>query len=322
MFIQYSLLSIIVLFFAMNMGGSNIVPAFAASYGAKLITHRRAVILFTFFVLLGGVVLGHNVVKTFSGEIIPSKSMNFEVVLIILFSSTIGLFIANVLKVPESTSWTTVFAISGVGLSLNKLYYPVYLKILPFWIILPILSFAITYYIYKIIYPPRQSNLYLYQKLFCNENKIKLTVLFSSLYIAFAAGTNNVANAVGPLVGAGIVTPVLGLIIIGPLFGLGGLIFGKRIMNTIGNEIVPLGLVSTSIVSIVTASLLILASILGIPQSLVQLSALSVMAIGTVKHESYVVTHKTSRKIFFTWLITPILAFVIGFILTKTFIRG
>ncbi len=321
-FIKYLLLIIAVLFFAMNMGGSNIAPAFAALYGAKLIKHRRAVLWFTLFVFLGGILLGGNVVKTLGGGMIPRDYLSFDVVLIILLSSSIGLFIANILKVPESTSWTTVFAISGVGLALNHLNYSVYLKIIPFWIGLPLIAFAATFYIYKIIYPPRQGNLYLYEKLFSNQNKMKTLALLSSFYIAFAAGTNNVANAVGPLAGAGLVSPATGLAVIGPLFGLGGLVFGKKIMGTIGKEIVPLGLISASLVSLITASLLIFASVLGIPQSLVQLQALSVMAIGAVKHENHVVAQSTSRKIFLAWLVTPGLAFILGFLLTRLFIGG
>ncbi|MDI6731350.1 MAG: inorganic phosphate transporter [Candidatus Margulisbacteria bacterium] len=318
----YLVLIISVVFFTMNMGGSNIAPAFAAIFGAKLINHKKAVFLFTVFVLLGGILLGYGVVNTLGGGIIPKEFMNFNVVLIILLSSALGLFVANLLRVPESTSWTTVFAISGVGLALDRLNYSIYYKIIPFWVILPLLSFGITYFIYKIIYPPRKENLFLYQTILSRGNKIKTIALFSSLYIAFAAGTNNVANAVGPLAGAGILSPFLGLILIGPLFGLGGLVFGKRIMSTVGKEIVPLGLISASLVSLVTASLLILASALGIPQSLVQLQALSVMAIGSVKHENHIFRQEASRRIFFAWAITPMLAFLLGFIMTKVFIGG
>lgn len=320
MFIETILLLIAVLFFAMNMGGSNIAPAFGALYGAKLIKHGHAVLWFTIFVFLGGILLGNNVVKTLGGGLIPSEFMNFKVVLFILLSSAIGLFIANILKVPESTSWTTVFAISGVGLALNHINYWIYLRIIPFWIILPLISFALTYYIYRFIYPPRGGNLFVYQTLLSNEHKVRALALFSSFYIAFAAGTNNVANAVGPLVGGKLISPTAGLAVIGPLFGLGAFVFGRRIMTTIGKEIVPLGLVSASLVGLVTASLLIFASVLGIPQSLVQLQALSVMAIGSVKHESHIVKNGTSRKIFLAWAVTPILAFIFGYILTKVFL--
>lgn len=316
----YVLLVIFVIFFAMNMGGSNIAPAFAASYGAKLIEHRKAVFWFALFVFIGGVLFGHNVVKTLGAGIIPSQFMHLNVVLVILFSSTSGLFVANLLRVPESTSWTTVFAISGVGLALNHLNYGVYLKIIPFWIILPLIAFSLTYFLYQRIYPPRQENLHLYQAIFSNEKKMKTLAFISSLYIAFAVGTNNVANAAGPLAGAGILSPLLGLMLVGPLFGLGGLMFGKKIMTTVGKEIVPLGLVSASLVSVVTASLLIFASIFGIPQSLVQLSALSVMAIGAVKHERRIISEKASRKIFLAWTVTPAMAFLLGFVLTRALI--
>jgi len=316
----YFLLATTVVFFAMNMGGSNIAPAFGALYGAKLIKHPKAVLFFTIFVTVGGILLGHNVVKTLGGEVIPKDYLSSNVVLVILLASASGFFITNFLKVPESISWTTVFAISGVGLALGHLNYTVYLKIIPFWLILPAVSFGLTYWLYKKIYPPRQANLYLYQKFFSNENRLRNLAFLSGLYIAFAAGTNNVANAVGPLVGAGLVTPFWGLLSVGPLFGLGGLIFGERIMTTVGSSIVPLGLISASLVSLVTASLLIFASLLGIPQSLVQLSALSIMAIGTVKHEKHLIKQRESRKIFFAWLITPLLSFCLGFLLTKLFI--
>jgi sulfate permease len=318
--IKFALLAITVIFFAMNMGASNIAPSFAALFGAKLIDHKKAVLWFTVFVILGAVLLGHNVSRTLGGAIIPSGHINLNVVLVILLAAVSGVFLANMLRVPESTSWSTVFAISGVGFAINQINSSTLLRIVPFWIVLPLAGFVITYVLYKIIYPPRFGNLWLYQTVLNNEKKLKALAFISCCYIAFASGTNNVANAVGPLFGAGLVTPLLGLALIAPLFGLGGLIFGKRIMNTLGKEIVPLGLVSASLVGFVTASLLVFASAMGIPQSLVQLSVLSVMAIGAVKHERHIFHEKASRKIFLAWTITPVLSFSIGFLLAKLFL--
>lgn len=314
---NYIILVIIVIFFALNMGGSNIAPAFATLFGAKVIGHRKAVWLFTLFVLLGAVLAGGNVVRTLGGGLIPAGAINFQVVLVILTAAVSGLFIANLLRVPESTSWTTVFAISGVGLALRQLNYATLWKILPFWIFLPLAGFVLTFFIYKIIYPPRFSNLWLYQAVFNQEKKVRGLAMFVSCYIAFAAGSNNVANAVGPLSGAGLVSPLAGLLLVAPLFGLGGLILGKRIMTTVGENIVPLGLVSASVVGFVTASLLLIASLLGIPQSIVQLSALSIMAIGAVKHERHIFNERASQKIFFTWLVTPALSFSLGYLLAR-----
>jgi sulfate permease len=320
--IKAILLITTVIFFAMNMGGSNIAPSFATLFGARLIDHKKAVLWFTLFIFLGAVLFGQNVAKTLGKGIIPEGFITFDTALIILVAALSGLFIANILRVPESTSWTTVFAISGVGFALNHVKLETLLKIIPFWIILPAVGFGLTYFLYKIIYPPRFSNLWLYQAIFNHEKKVRALAFISCCYIAFACGTNNVANAVGPLAGANIIVPLLGLAVIAPLFGLGGFFFGKRIMTTVGEEIVPLGLVSASLVGFVTASLLIFASIMGVPQSLVQLSALSVMAIGAVKHERHIFREKAAQRIFFTWAVTPILSFSLGYSLVKIFLGG
>ena len=302
------------------MGASNLAPSFATLFGAKLIDHKKAVIWFTVFILLGAVLAGQNVAKTLGEKIIPSGHITFDVVLVIWLAAVSGLIIANLLRVPESTSWTTVFALSGVGLALGRIEIATLWRIIPFWIILPVLGFAITYFLYKIIYPPRLNNLWLYQHIFNKDKNLKTLAFASSCYIAFAAGTNNVANAVGPLAGAGLIDPVLGLAVVALLFGAGGLFIGKRIMKTLGEEIVPLGLISSSLVGVVTATLLLFASLMGIPQSLVQLSALSVMAIGVVKHERHIFNEKATRRIFLTWSITPIISFSVGFFLTKVFL--
>ncbi|MCL5986515.1 MAG: anion permease [Actinobacteria bacterium] len=318
---KYVLLFFTVIFFAMNMGASGIAPSFAALYGGKLISYIKAALLYAVFVIGGGVLLGHNVVRTLSGKLISTNSMTVDVALIILFSASMGLFVANLVYIPQSTSWTTVFAIAGAGLGLNQFKFKTMITILPYWILLPIVSFALTYFLYRIIYPPRQSNLNIYRILFCNEKKVRGLALASSCYIALAIGSNNVANAVGPITGAKLVSPVVGLAAIAPFFGLGGLLFGKKNMLTIGREIAPLGLISSSLVSIVTASLLIFASLMGIPQSLVQLGTASVFAIGTVKNGGIRTFKSTSsRKIFLTWIITPFIAFWVAFILVKVFL--
>lgn len=319
--ISYVIMILGVVLFAMNMGASNIAPSFAAIFGAKLITHKKACLLFTIFVFLGAIVFGKYVANTLGKNIVPSEYISFNIALFMILASTSGLFLANILKIPESTSWTTVFAITGVGLGLGHLKKEALFLIIPFWIILPAISYFLTYFLYKIIYPPRENNFKLYEKILHNEKKIKKIGLISSCYIAFACGTNNVANAVGPLSGANLINPVIGLCLIAPLFGLGGLIAGKRIMTTIGKEIVPLGLVSSSLVSFVSASLLIFASSLGLPQSLVQLNAASIFAISSVKNgHNHTITHSVTKKTFFVWVITPILAFIIGFSLVKIFI--
>jgi sulfate permease len=158
--------------------------------------------------------------------------------------------------------------------------------------------------------------LHIYERLFANEKKLRLSALAASCYVAFAIGANNVGNAVGPLFGAGIVAVNLGLLIVSPVFGIGAFLLGKGNLETAGKDIVPLGLFSSTIVSFVTATLLLIASYLGIPQSLVQLNIFSIFAISCLKngHRS-TLGQQVTKKTFLIWALTPIIALILAYIL-------
>jgi len=321
--IKTTLLIIGVIFFAVNMGASGIAPSFASPYGARLLKKRNALILFGVFVILGGLFLGRNVAMTLGKSLIPKEYISFQVALILLTSATSGLFIANILKIPQSTSQVTVSAIVGAGIYFKHLNLTtLFFKILPMWIILPFLSYILTLLVYKIIYPPHHNNLHIYQKIFANEKKLKLLALIVSCYVAFAIGTNNVANAVGPLFAAGIIGINSGLILIAPIFGIGAWILGKGTLETAGKEIVPLGLISGSLVSFVTATLLIFASVLGIPQSLVQLNLASIFAISCLKNgHKYTWDRYIIQKTFVIWMITPLISLALSYLLLLYFLK-
>jgi len=309
------LLIIAVVFFAMNMGGSGIAPSFASVYGARLISRKKATILFSIFVVFGAVTLGGRVAKTLSSGLVAKELFTPQVALIILLSAAVSLFIANLLKVPQSTSWVTVAATFGAALYFNNLNLITTFRMVGMWLILPLIGFALTFFSFRSIYPPRAENFWFYEKVHSWKKNIHFLALASSCYVAFAIGANNVANAVGPLMGANLISPLLGLLIISPLFGLGGWLIKDRTMKTIGKEIVPLGLITSTIVSIITASLLIVASFLGFPQSLVQLNALAIMAVGTIKHEHVLAAkEKAVQKTFLVWLIAPFVSGILSFL--------
>lgn len=315
--IRYIFLALLTIFFALNMGASGIAPSFASTYGGRLIKKKKALVLFSFFVILGAVTLGRGVTVTLGKNLFPQEFINFDVVLVILSAATLGLFLANILKIPQSTSQVTVGAIVGAGLYFRHLNLKIiFWKILPLWVILPLFSFVLTWLIYRKIYPPEDDNLHIYQKLFANEKKLRFLALAASCYVAFAIGTNNVGNAVGPLSGAGLLGVNLGLILVSPFFGLGALVLGKGTLETAGKEIVPLGLFSSTLVSFVTATLLIFASILGIPQSLVQLNIFSIFAIGCLKDgHKFTLDRQLTKKTFLIWLVTPLISIILSYLL-------
>lgn len=314
------LLIAVVIFFAMNMGASGIAPTFSAVYGGRLINKKLAALLFTICVILGSVTLGRGVVKTLSQGILPKGFITAEIALVILASATLSLFLANLLAIPESTSMVTVGAVVGAALYFRQIQLKTFLWLIPMWLILPVISFIVTFRLYRIIYPPRHGNLWLYQKIFSNEKKLRMLAILVSCYGAFAVGTNNVANAVGPLSAAGVMDVNSGLFLIAPLFGLGAFIFGKRNIETFGKEVVPLGLITSNLICLVTGSLLILASSLGAPFPYVQLNALSVFAISCVKNGHRVTLgHHITKRTIMVWTLTPLLAVSVAYLLLTLF---
>ncbi len=306
-------------FLAMNMGGSGISPSFSAAYGANILHKGLIPGLFGIFVFLGAATLGSNVVKTLSKGLIPSESITIPVVIIILSACTVAMVAANWLKIPQSTSQATVGAIAGVGLFMDSLNYSTLGTIVPKWFVHPLTSFFLTLIVYWI---SRQIKYKYYPEVDWNNlNKhsaIRWFVIITSCYVAFSIGANNVANVSGPLVGAGLITTIIGVFMIAPFFGIGSSLIGERTIHTTGKEITDINYMNASLISLVTGSLLIYASYLGLPQSIVQLNAASIIAVAIFKPGFQ---KNTVKKALTVWVIAPIISLLASFILCKIFIQ-
>jgi sulfate permease len=314
--IIYTALVLLAIFFALNMGGSNFGASFAAAHGGRIVTKRRAQFLFIVFVFLGAILIGRPVTETLGSRIIPREFIKPDTVLIILFSAALSLFIANRLKVPQSTSFVAIAAILGVGLYFKSVYTATFLYMLPFWVALPVIGYFLTFFLGKIVYPPRRSNFWIYEKLVNNKGRLRAFIIIASCYNAFSVGTNNVANAVGPLAGAGMIDKTLGLILIAPVFGLGSILFHET-LDTTGEKIVPLGLFSATIICFVTGTLIIIASAFGVPQSFVMVKVAAVFAVSGLKQGHRITfANPVTKKTYLTWIITPLVALFVSYILT------
>ena len=312
---ETAILVVLTSFFAMNMGASGFAPSMAAAYGAGFLKRYQAVAVFSLFVFLGAVTAGGGVVETISHEIIPSRFMDIKVALIIMGSATITLFIANLLKVPQSTSQVTVGSLVGVGIYLGHINGTPFKLMVPLWFILPFAAYAITFALGKWLYP-RLRRYVLAQNLMRRYRLLQFFVLASSCYAAFSIGSNNVANATGPLVGANIASALAAALCVAPFFGMGGAALGMGNLETAGKELTPLGVLSAALVSFVGASLLLLASGLGMPASEVQINLGAIFAIGVVKTgHAAMLRNAATRRAAAVWTVAPIISVVIAWFL-------
>lgn len=328
-------------FLAINMGGSGTAPSFSAAYGARII--RRGFIpgLFGIFVFLGAIIAGQKVVLTIGKGILPGEIMNVVLTTIILTSVALALLMANLLRVPQSTSQATVFALVGPALYFDKLKTEkLLLEIIPVWLILPVASFLIALAIGMYYYGPFQKQMK-NQRIVDFEHLgqhsvLKAVVVLAACYVAFAIGSNNVANAAGPI--ACMISNELGIemgmegfmlvmiiatFMVAPFFGIGSSFFGRRVVHTTGKEIVEFGPLGATMISIVTASLLLLASVTrGIPTSLVQMNTAAILGLGVTKMGwKKIVSQASVKKILTIWIVTPLIAFLLSLGMTVVAVK-
>lgn len=326
LFIRLIIPFLIAIFLAVTMGGSGTGPAFSAAYGANCIKKTLIPGLFGIMVLLGAVIAGNGTATTMGKEILAPEMMSFTIVSIILFSVAITLLISNLVGIPQSTTQAAVLSVSGVALYLDNLNYDkLFFEIIPTWFILPIVSFILTYLLGKYVYKRLKKKYTLFQ----NDEKDsfqpiwKVILISISLYVSFSIGANNVAIAAGPIAAMTanelsididkhfMLIMILANIIVAPSFGIGSSIFGHKIVKSTGKEIVTFDKFEAVIISFVSASLLLTASITkGIPTSLVQLTVAAILGVGIAKNGFNHYFQKTKvRKFFLMWLFAPIIAF-------------
>ena len=315
------------------MGGSGTGPAFSAAYGANVIRKSLIPGLFGIMVFLGAIIAGKETATTVGKGLVNQELMSFPIVSIILFSVAISLLIANLFGIPQSTSQSTVMAVIAPALYFNEFnsHNKLLLEIIPAWFILPVIAFFISLLLGKYIYKPmRKRGLTISRSSNLNKKPVlDILILFMSLYVAFSIGANNVANAAGPIASMSanelnisgdknfLLIMILSVLMVAPSFAIGSSIFGHKILNNTGKEIVLFGKFEAIIIAFVSASLLLAASITkGIPTSLVQLNVAAILGVGVAKLGTRNIFRKTEvRKFFLMWLIAPLISFVLSLVL-------
>lgn len=304
------------LFFAMNIGASGAAASMGVAYGAGAIKKAwQALLLCAIGVYSGAVLGGGEVVKTISSGIMPQDYITVKVVIIILISATSSLFFANLLGIPLSTSEVTVGAVVGVGIAYKVLFVRSLLVIISFWIIVPLVAFVIALVFGKLLYKLQNRGLL--------KDRPILTILLvlAGFFEAFSAGMNNVANAVGPLVGAGMMDVTMGIVLGGAFVALGAMLLGKRVLETNGKKIVRFQKAEGILISSTGALLVGVSSLFGLPVPLTQVTSSSIIGMGMAKNGKQIFHQHIVKKIIRIWIVSPIFSLAISYFLVQLFLE-
>ncbi len=147
------------------------------------------------------------------------------------------------------------------------------------------------------------------------ERQLAKFQLLSACFVAFAHGSNDVGNAIAPLAAIayinrtgsvplnGITIPLWILVLGGAGIVTGLAIWGKKVIATIGEGIIPLQPSGGFCAELATATTILLASRLGIPVSTSHALVGGVVGIGLVQNIRSI-QFKTVQGIAWAWLIT------------------
>ncbi|KMY50210.1 inorganic phosphate transporter [Peribacillus loiseleuriae] len=309
---------IIGLFFAVNIGGSGAAASMGIAYGSGVIKKWLALVFCSIAVFLGAWLGGGEVVKTIGSGIVPSATFTVPIALIVLASAALSLFLANIFGIPLSTSEVAVGSIIGAGIVYQSVYVWNLLWIMSFWLITPLAAFLIAVLASYLL---KSTILKRIMKVPKAIPILTILVVFMGLFEAFSAGMNNVANAVGPLVGAGILSTESGIFWGGLSVALGVILLGQRVLETNGKKITDLKLEEGCVISGTGASIVTIASFFGIPVPLTQITTSSIIGIGFANQGKAVLKKEIVVQLLTVWIVSPVLSMVLSYTLIQLLIE-
>ncbi|NNJ66167.1 MAG: inorganic phosphate transporter [Xanthomonadales bacterium] len=310
-----------------NIGANDAANCIGTTVGAQIISYRKAVLIMAFFVILGGVLQGHHVMKTVGKGIVISEAAAFEehndieagpefralfpddrlpdkAILVALLSAGFFVTLATFSSVPVSTSQAIVGGVAGVGIGIvgmNPAYFKlgVLMKIFGAWVISPVLTMLLAFALYYLL------GLLLRRVSSVRWSQVMaIAVVCSAAYVSYSLGANDVGNAIGPLLAKypdkGLQLAVLG----GVAMAVGAFTFGARVTDTVGKSITPLDYGGALSAQLAAAFGVHLFSMAGIPVSTSQAVVGGVIGVGLTKGMGAVSAKKIST-IFLGWVVTP-----------------
>ena len=288
-------------FVGYNIGGATTGPAFGPAVGADVLSKSGAAALMSVFFFIGAGTLGQRVVTTLGEDLISGSNVfTLETSIVVLFFIGGALFVGNFAGVPASTSMTAVGAIAGLGLATNTLNWGAMGEIAVWWLVAPIIGFWVSGIVGRYFYSSIDSwvaidstegALFEFDRTGVvpkpvpgpNTTRRELfggfVVVAIGCLMAFASGTSNIANAIAPLVGAGV--EIQPMILLGSAaVAVGAFTIARRTLDTLGNDITDLPLTAAIVVAVVSSGIVISLSAVGIPASFVIIATMSIVGLG------------------------------------------
>lgn len=265
------------LFLGWSLGANDASNAFGSAVGSKMVSFRKAAIIASIFVILGAVLQGAGAAHTL-GKLGSVNAIGGSFTLAL--SAAVTIYIMTKLALPVSTTQAIVGAIIGWNLFTgNRTDSGTLSVIVSTWLIGPVLGAVFAVILYLLIRQIKKaSKIHLIRF----ESYVRTGLVVVGAFASYSLGANNIANVMGVFVPAFNLQPLdLGFFTLSSaqqLFLLGGLAiavgiitYSKKVMETVGSNIVELSAEGAMVVVLAQSLVLFIFSSSGLSSLFVRL---------------------------------------------------
>lgn len=303
-------------FLGWALGANDSANVFGTAVASRVISFRHASILCALAVIAGAYFQGEAGIQTYRGL----AQQSIDTVLIAAIAAALTVTFMTIRKLPISTSQAMVGAITGIGLATDSVNWRGLEKVIICWLATPVGALIIAcllYYVLAFFITLIPMSIFTRDKILWNG------LVLMGIYGAYALGANNVANATGvfsqQFSAQGITDQDLALWG-GISIAAGSITFSKKIMLSVGSDIMKLN-AFTALIAVTSMALTVhVFAMIGVPVSTSQAIVGAIMGVGLIRNPKSV-DLKALRRIGIGWLLTPAVALVLAAAGYAVFVR-
>lgn len=285
------------------VSGNNLSACVGPAVGSRIISKRFGVLLGAAGFSMGLLAQGAAMTKTVS-VLLPSATLQFRAEALLV--SIIIFVIADLIRVPMSVSMSLVGLLAGLSVAEGALRNGGYvIEVVALWILAPIIAIVLSFYLIRLMNKGKPKNFWHRLQIY----KILLIVLAFSTSYVLGANTLGLIVATG---GFNLLT--VGTAIVAIFIGAFYLSAGE--IRRVSQELFLMRYPNATATLVTSTVLVEAATFLNVPLSNTQALAASVFGTG-ISYKSKFVSLKPFLLIVLSWIIAPLLSFVIGLVIVN-----
>ena len=324
------------LFLGWSLGANDAANVFGTAVGTRMVSFKTAAIVCSIFVILGSVISGAGTTETI-GKLGAINALPGAFACCV--AAGLSVYLMTKFGLPVSTTQAIVGAIIGWNLFTgSETNYKVLTTILATWVLCPILAGLIAIGIFLVV-----------KKIIINSKihilrldaYTRIALLLAGAFGAYSLGANNIANVMGVFIN---ISPFTDINIasffvfssVQQLFLLGGLAiafgvftYSKKVMFTVGADLLKLSPLSAFVVVLSHSIVLFLFASQGISSFLTSLNLPSLPLVPVSSSQAIVggvigvgllkggkeVKWSVAGKISIGWIVLPLITMVISMLI-------